>query len=96
MTAARDYAFERIPDGTPREQRELAEKAALDAIYGVMMLLDGVADTPIDEHHRAEYMLSLRVLSESGDAPVEQFELAPDGDGMCMGFHGWVAGNFGK
>jgi hypothetical protein len=96
MAAARDYAFGRIPKDTPPAQRELAEKAALDAIYGVMMLLDGVARSPIDDEHRAEYVLSLRVLRESEEAPVERFELAPDGDGLCMGFHGWVAGNFGK
>ena len=96
MAAARDYAFRRIAKDTPPAQRQLAEKAALDAIYGVMMLLDGVAGSPIDDQHRAQYVLSLRVLSESEDGPVEQFELAPEGDGLCMGFHGWVAGNFGK
>ena len=96
MAAARDYAFKLIPKDALAAQRELAEKAALDAIYGVMMLLDGVARTPIDDRHRAEYVLSVRVLRESEGPPVEEFELAPEGDGLCMGFHGWVAGNFGK
>jgi hypothetical protein len=95
MAAARDYAFEQIPDSVTRESRSVAQKCALDAIYGMMMLLDGVADAKIDTSHWAQYVLIARVRTERGE-PVEEFELAPDGDGLCMGFHGWVADDFGE
>lgn len=96
MAASRDYAFSRIPGSTPPEERKIAQKAALDAIYGMMMLLDGVADTKIDKLHRVEYVLLAQVLQAAHPQPVEQFELAPNGDGLCMGYHGWVAGDFGQ
>ena len=50
-----------------RDSRQIAEKAALDAICGMMMLLGEV---------------------------VQQFELAPEGDGLCKGLHGGVKGDF--
>ncbi len=97
MAAAKEYAFDRISESVPAADREIAQRAALDAIYGMMMLLDGVADSEIDAAHRVEYVLlaHVREITESYDT-VEEFELAPDGDGLCIGFHGWVEGDFGK
>ncbi len=78
------------------EVREAAKQAALDAIYGMLMLLDGVADSKIDKSHAASYVLASRIRKSGQSQPVEEFELAPEGDGLCMGFHGWVADDFGK
>jgi hypothetical protein len=76
--------------------RDTAEKAALDAIYGMMMLLDGIPTNDIDADHRVVYALEARVTDRrSGWEPIEHFELAPDGDGLCIGYHGWVKGDFG-
>ena len=96
MTAARDYAVQRIPASASPGDREIAQKAALDAIYGIMMLLDGAAESKIDETHRVEYALVARIFASGQREAIEQFELAPHGDGLCMGFHGWTAGEFGK
>jgi hypothetical protein len=96
MAAARDYEVERIPESATPEAREVATQAALDAIYGMMMLLDGVADSEIDKTHRFEYLLLARVRKAGQAEPVEQFELAPNGDGLCMGYHGWVVGDYGN
>ncbi len=96
MAAARDYAFGRIPATASPEAQELARKAALDAIYGTMMLLDGVAPSTVGPEHAAEYVLLSRVRSRQSGQAVERFELAPDGDGLCMGYHGWVDGDFGR
>jgi hypothetical protein len=96
LAAARDYAFGRIPTSASPEAQELARKAALDAIYGMMMLLDGVAASPVGQDHSAEYVLLSRIRSRQSGEAVEQFELAPDGDGLSMGYHGWVAGDFGR
>jgi len=92
--AARDYALKRISKDSSAEARAAAERAALDAIYGMMMLLDGVA--PADSGTaRIEYVLLARVIPQGPDSRQELVELAPDGDGLCMGFQGWVAGDFG-
>ena len=96
MAASREYAFEQIPKSATPKERELAEKAAVDAIYGMMMLLDGVSESRIDQEHLARYVLLSRIFPSGQSEPVDEFELAPDGDGLCMGFHAWVAGDFGK
>ena len=92
VTAAIEYAVSRIPGTADPAARELAVKAARDAVYGAMMLLDGVASSDLGPDARAEYVLRSRVRSRASGAVVEEFEMAPDGDGLCMGFHGWVAG----
>lgn len=96
MAAARDYALGCIPDSLSSQEREVAAKAALDAIYGMMMLLDGVASASVGPDHRVEYVLLSRVRSTRGGEVIEEFELAPGGDGLCMGYHGWVDGDFGQ
>ena len=99
MASARDYAWERISPTASRKARNLAQKAALDAIYGVMMLLDGVTSTRIDASHAVQYLLLGRVIElnkPDGADVLEQYEIAPGGDGLCMGFHGWVEGDFGE
>ena len=96
MAASREYALGRIPKSATPKERELAEKAALDAIYGVMMLLDGVSESRIDKDHVAGYVLFSRIFASGQSEPVEELELAPDGDGLCMGFHGWVTNDFGE
>lgn len=92
MSAARDYALARIPASASPAEHEVATKAALDAIYGMMMLLDGVAESKIDETHTIRYALVARVFASGQREAIEQFELAPEGDGLCLGFHGWTAG----
>jgi len=87
MHAARDYAVARIPEDAPPVERQARIAGAMDAIYGVMMLLDGVADADIDEAHRAEYVLTMRIIAER--KPIEELELAPGGDGLCIGYHYW-------
>ena len=92
VAAAIEYAVDRIPAGADAAARALAAKAARDAVYGAMMLLDGVAASDLGPDARAEYVLLSRVRSRASGEVAEEFELAPDGDGLCMGFHGWVAG----
>ena len=94
MAASHDYAVERIPDDASPRERELAVAAARDAIYGMMMLFDGVAESDVDDRHSASYRLIAEVVSADSDQVVEELELAPDGDGLCMGYHGWIDGDF--
>jgi hypothetical protein len=95
MESARDYAFQRIDPSASAKSRALAEKAALDAIYGVLMLFDGIPLNKIGPSHAIDYALLARVREHpDGDNPVEVVELAPRGDGLCVGYHMWVDGEY--
>ncbi len=70
-------------------------KHAVDlALWTFMDFLDGYFRTMIDERYQAEYTLSIRVrdtqIPVDSDYPVvEAVELAPDGDGLVMGYSLW-------
>ena len=85
-----------IPQSATPEARVIATKAASDALYSVMMILEGIVGAPADQDHLIEFALIARVLgSASPHECVEQFELAPNGaESACMGFHFWSEGNF--
>jgi len=77
----RGYAFERLDPNLDEKTREIATKAIDDAIYGLMMVLDGVTGSL----GNSEYRLGLKTevyLSR--------------GDGMCMGYHRWLEADFGE
>lgn len=95
MQAARDEAFAKIPENATKEERARSEKIVFDALYGVTQLLDGVFFPEIDPSHKVEYTLHARVCDHKGDC-VETFELAPEGDGLCQGIHGWWENDFGQ
>jgi hypothetical protein len=88
----RGYARERIAPDLPPEARAAAEKGIDDALYGLMMVLDGVSGTLAN---RAE-QVKLKVLATHlrGDEPLGEIDLF-EGDGRCMGYHGWLEGDFG-
>ncbi|MBU6954977.1 MULTISPECIES: hypothetical protein [unclassified Hahella] len=74
--------------------RELVEETVDATLYAMMQLLDGIFLNAIDEKHQAEYALIQRVRDNEG-VLLEESELAPDGEGLCMGFQGWREGDFG-
>lgn len=96
MEHAVGYALEQIDETLSPEAKEAARKAAMDAVYGMMMILDGVPDLRIGEDHRIIYVLTAAVDERGKSAPIETIELAPGGDGLCMGFHGWREQYFGE
>ena len=49
------------PSVPAAEVEALAQRAALDGIYAVMMLLDGVAGSSIDSGHGVEWVLQARI-----------------------------------
>ena len=95
VIAALEYAKKNIPPGVSSEERAIAEKAAADVVRALMALFDGVTKSDIDPGHVAGYVLQMQVLRRGEPQPVEVFELAPVGDGLGMGFAGWVEGDFG-
>lgn len=94
----RDYAIGQIDPDAPQEARQAAAKAADDALYGLMMLIDGVTGGLRDESGPGDKALRIEVRLQAvlarGSNTVMELDLG-DGDGMCVGYHDWIAGEFG-
>ena len=94
----RRYAMEQIDPAASAEAREAVEKGIDAATYGLMMVLDGVSGALSNASTRVELRVVARLVEsgKSGDESVlAEVDLA-DGDGMCMGYHGWLEGDFGE
>jgi hypothetical protein len=90
----RNYAIERLSDRLSEEARVAALKAIDDAVYGLMMIIDGVSGSLENDTHRIHLGVSALLTDRNNDETIAEINLA-DGEGMCMGFHGWKEGNFG-
>lgn len=91
----RAYALERVDPGLSAEARSAAEKGINDALYGLMMVIDGVTGSLRNDTQAVELSVTARLLeTDSGDV-VAEVDLR-EGDGMCMGYHGWLDGDYGE
>ena len=90
----RGYALDRIDPNLSPNEREAAEKAINDAVYGLMMVIDGVSGSLRNETAAVKLFVSARLLNQSEQVSVE-IDLN-QGDGMCMGYHDWMNGDFGE
>jgi hypothetical protein len=59
----------------------------------MLEMLDGFYRHEIDDRHRVDYALMAHIV-EDNTRVLETVELAPDGDGLCMGFAGWWKNEF--
>jgi hypothetical protein len=82
-----------IEPGAPGEIRAAVELAVDATAYALMMQIDGVSGGLRGAGHELE--LSFGVQLARGQSVVGKLDLR-EGDGMCLGFHSWVEGNFGK
>ena len=82
-----------IEPGAPDEIRTAVELAVDATAYALMMQIDGVSGGLRGGGHELE--LSFGVQLARGESVVGKLDLR-EGDGMCMGFHSWVEGNFGE
>jgi hypothetical protein len=89
---ARNYALERIDAALDDASKEVARRAIDDALYGMMMIIDGTTGAL----RHADLSVELEVVARirHGEAIIQQLSLR-DGDGMCMGYHSWREGDFG-
>lgn len=91
----RGYARSRIAKGCTEGERIAAEKAIDDSVYGLMMVADGVSGRLA--HADKAVRLGVRVeLLDIETAIVEHSLDLNRGDGLCMGYHGWMEGDFGE
>jgi hypothetical protein len=94
---ARRYALARLDPTLDDRAREAAARAIDDSLYGVMMIADGVTGALRSEEHRVQLRLTVELSGlVDGKETVEQRLDLRDGDGVCMGFHGWRGGDFGS
>jgi hypothetical protein len=87
----RAYALKRIDPALGDDAKAAATKAVNDAVYGLMMVVDGETGTVRSAERAAFLNVSVR-YEFSGQTEI--FDLS-EGDGMCMGYHGWMDGDFG-
>lgn len=94
---ARAYAVSQIDPALKDEAKAAARKAVDDALYGLMMIIDGVSGGLQNDEHRVSLDVVVRLdrHDSAREAPVDSVHLF-HGDGMCMGFHGWREGDFGS
>jgi hypothetical protein len=92
----RRYAMERIDTALKGEARAAVQKGIDDAVYGLMMVIDGVSGGLSNPNHSVNIDFIVRLATRGNGEEVEtEFDLR-QGDGMCMGYHGWLEGDFGK
>lgn len=89
----RQYAIDKIPDNTPYDIKAKIIKGIDDAVYGLMMLMDGVSGRVSND----DYTVTLEsvIHLEHHDEILTELNTT-DGDGMCMAYHGWKEGDFGE
>ena len=63
-----------------------------DAVYGLMMVLDGVSGALRDGTRTLHLETTIR-LTENEEV-IAELPIS-EGDGMCMGYHSWLEGDFG-
>jgi hypothetical protein len=88
----RGYALARLDPDEEASTREAATKAIDNAVYGLMMVIDGVTGTLRGGEYRVDLRMNVRL--SRGSELIQQLDLF-DGDGMCMGYHRWIRGDFG-
>ena len=94
----RRYAMERIDPALPDETRAAVKKGIDDAVYGLMMVIDGVTGGISNASCTVsiEFIARLVARGDSEDGGVLSEIDLRNGDGMCMGYHGWCEGDFGN
>ena len=90
----RQYAIDRIPANYDAVRREAAIKGIDDAVYGLMMVIDGVTGRLSNEKLRLSLQTKVQLHTAGDGGLVEELDLLK-GDGMCMGYHGWKDDDYG-
>jgi hypothetical protein len=91
----RGYAIERIDPNLTAEARAAVQKGIDDALYGLMMVIDGVSGGLGNDEQTVELSVSVKLLTNKSEETAAEMTLR-DGDGMCIGYHGWLEGDYGE
>jgi hypothetical protein len=91
----RQYAIDRIPKDYDAAQRAAAISGIDDAVYGLMMVLDGVTGGLANEKLRLSLQTKAQLHKVDDRSLVQEIDLFR-GDGMCMGYHMWKDDDYGR
>jgi len=91
----RSYAIEKIDPTISGKARSAAMKSIDDAVYGLMMVIDGVSGGLCNSRQSVGISVTVRLKTNKTDAIAAELDLC-EGDGMCMGYHGWISGDYGE
>ena len=92
----RRYAMERTDPALTDEARAAVQKGIDDAVYGLMMVIDGVSGQLSNATHSVYIDFIVRFATRRAKINVESQVDLRQGDGMCMGYHGWLESDFGN
>jgi hypothetical protein len=94
----RRYAMDKIDPTLSAKERSAAQKGIDDAVYGLMMITDGVTGgiASANQNVYIDFIARLARRVEGHDDEVLAEVDLRRGDGMCMGYHGWLEGDFGE
>ena len=92
----RSYATEKIDPALSDEVCAAVQKGIDDAVYGLMMVIDGVTGAISNPSHNVyiDFIVRFATRGDSKDC-LSEANLR-EGDGMCMGYHRWCEGDFGE
>jgi len=93
LEGVRNHALDNLDDELTESERAAAKSAADAALYGSMMLIDGVPTPLQGDDLRVELGFTVKLV-RAGVVETE-LNLFEEGDGMCMGYHYWIADEFG-
>jgi hypothetical protein len=91
----RRYAMERIDPALSGDARAAVQKGIDDAVYGLMMVIDGVTGGLSNQAQSVYIDFVVRFATSTGERKIESEVDLRRGDGMCMGYHMWLQGDFG-
>jgi hypothetical protein len=91
----RQYAIDEMPETHSEAEHAAALQAIDDAVYGLMMVLDGIPAGLRNDKYRLSLETKVKLETVDDGETVEELDLF-EGDGMCMGYHGWKEGDYGK
>lgn len=91
----RAYATERIDPALSAETRVAVQKGIDEAMYGLMMMIDGVSGVLKNGSQSVELSVIARLVNHQPPGIAAALDLR-DGDGMCMGYHRWLDGDYGE
>lgn len=64
-------------------------------IYAILKILDGATYPVRNEEVDVEFVLSARLRRRADSEVIADIQLGSEDEGLCKGYDGWVAGDFG-
>ncbi len=59
------------------------------------MVIDGVSGALKNDTQSVEIAVTARLVNHEPEGIAAEIDLR-NGDGMCMGYHGWIDGDYGE